>query len=143
VRNDEAPPGKIRTAEAPSLVAIEGQQNLVDPSRLDQLEDIARDRSFLTELVRGFISDVDLILSKIDFALSENDRAAIPDLLHSLKGAAVGVGASKLAALAMEMDRPIGDLKVAEMKRRLSDLRACSKSTTAFLNQYLQSHHHV
>jgi two-component system sensor histidine kinase RpfC len=143
VRNDEATPGKIRTAEAPSLVAIEGQQNLVDPSRLDQLEDIARDRSFLTELVRGFISDVDLILSKIDFALSENDRAAIPDLLHSLKGAAVGVGASKLAALAMEMDRPIGDLKVAEMKRRLSDLRACSKSTTAFLNQYLQSHHHV
>jgi two-component system sensor histidine kinase RpfC len=114
---------------------------LVDQARLAQLEDIARDPSFLAELIGGFMSDVEMILRRTDEALAQDDVAAIPDLMHSLKGAAVGVGATRLAALAAEIDRSAPSAAAAEVKAGVPAVKACFAETSAHLNEFLHAHH--
>ena len=118
------------------------QSDLVDRSRLSQLEDIARDSSFLGELIAGFVRDVDEILEKTDHAVLSENKRAIPDLMHSLKGAAVGVGAIKLAALASELDQSYEQSKIRDIASRVAEIKDCFASTSVFLRQYLQLHLH-
>ena len=117
------------------------EQELVDGARLAQLEDIARDNSFLGELIAGFISDVDDILQKVNQAIAQDNRRALPDLMHSLKGAAVGVGAVKLASLASDLDQSVDQVKFAEIVSKLQHIETCFESTAAFLKRYLEMHH--
>lgn len=128
--------------DAEFSLAKELQSDLVDRSRLSQLEDIARDSSFLGELIAGFVGDVDEILVKTDHAIRCENKRGIPDLMHSLKGAAVGVGAVKLAALASELDQSYEQLKILEISSRVADIKDCFAATSAFLRQYLQMHLH-
>jgi CheY-like chemotaxis protein/HPt (histidine-containing phosphotransfer) domain-containing protein len=125
------------------LLAVDSSEQLIDQARLAQLEDIARDPSFLTELVQGFISDVEAILEKVSRAVADGDTAAIPDLMHSLKGAAVGVGASKLAARAVELENSAINKPMHGSKIMLTEVQACFRATSAHLRQYLQSQHQV
>ncbi len=122
--------------------ASEVDSTLVDQSRLAQLEDIARDASFLSELIAGFMSDVEAILSRTQHAVAAGNADLIPDLMHSLKGAAVGVGATRLALLAADFDRSSLRMSVPEMKGKLSEVQSCSEATSIQLKQYLLAHHH-
>jgi len=117
------------------------ESHLVDGGRLSQLEDIARDNSFLGELIAGFISDVDDILKKANQAIAQENRRALPDLMHSLKGAAVGVGAVKLASLASDLDESVDKVKFAEIVNQVRAIEMCFESTTMFLKRYLETHH--
>jgi len=117
------------------------ESHLVDGGRLSQLEDIARDNSFLGELIAGFVSDVDDILQKVNQAIAQENRRALPDLMHSLKGAAVGVGAVKLASLASDLDESVDKVKFAEIVNQVRAIEMCFESTTMFLKRYLETHH--
>jgi two-component system sensor histidine kinase RpfC len=128
--------GELPTQQAGS------ESEFLDPNRLAQLEDIARDSSFLGELVAGFIGDVQDILSKTHEAVAGENTRAIPDLMHSLKGAAVGVGAIKLANLSTNLDRSFNQLSPAELANKVAQLEQCFGLTSAFLNRYLQLHQH-
>ena len=129
------PMGNRRQGVPPSRSAPDPL--LLDGTRLHQLEDIARDGSFLSELMAGFDSDVDDILAKIDHVVAREDVNAIPDLMHSLKGAAVGVGAVKLAELAAELDRSALDMPIDELRARVVQVRSCFDATAHQLSQYL------
>lgn len=138
-------PAKMERPEQTELGsrrASEVDSTLVDQSRLAQLEDIARDASFLSELIAGFMSDVDAILSRTQHAVAAGNADLIPDLMHSLKGAAVGVGATRLALLAADFDRSSLRMSVPEMKGKLSEVQSCSEATSIQLKQYLLAHHH-
>ena len=113
---------------------------LLDHARLRQLEDIARDPSFLSELLAGFGTDVDEILARAERLILARDMVEMPDLMHSLKGAAVGVGAIKLAELAVELDRSALDLSVDEVKRKVAEVRSCFEATARQLSRFLASH---
>jgi two-component system sensor histidine kinase RpfC len=133
-----APPKNVER----NLTLVSLGEGLVDQTRLAQLEDIARDRSFLAELIGGFIGDVETIVSKCEDAAAGRDYEALTDLMHSLQGAAVGVGADRLAGLAIELDRaakthaPLPELRLA-----LEQIQGCFESTSAYLRQYLVSQH--
>jgi two-component system, sensor histidine kinase RpfC len=127
-------------ARTPELSTSFG--TLLDRDRLRQLEDISQDSSFLSELVQGFIGDVQSIIEKTRIAISADEAAAIPDLMHSLKGAAVGIGARKLAELALDLDKKVHSLSVKEKQARLADIETCFGSTSICLNQYLRSQFH-
>ena len=114
---------------------------LVDQSRLAQLEDIARDVSFLSELIAGFMGDVDAIVARTRDAVAAGNAALIPDLMHSLKGAAVGVGATRLALLAADFDRAALRMSIAEMRGKLGEVESCSEATATQLRQYLLAQH--
>ena len=134
-------PKPAARAERAKDTTAKGGGVLVDQARLAQLEDIARDPSFLAELIGGFMSDVQMILGRTDDALAEGDVGAIPDLMHSLKGAAVGVGATRLAALAAEIDRSAPSAAAPEVRARVPAVKACFAETSAYLNEYLHAHH--
>jgi HPt (histidine-containing phosphotransfer) domain-containing protein len=117
--------------------------DLVDMSRLAELEDIARDSSFMTELLRGFKTDVEGILQKLDVCLAAGDLTSVNDLMHTLKGAAVGVGARQLARRCAEMDRAVLDASSTALAQRADALRGCFNETVTYLADYVMRQHHV
>jgi two-component system sensor histidine kinase RpfC len=117
--------------------------DLLDGSRLSQLEDIARDPSFLKELVGGFIGDVRAILGNSGRALDSGQFVEIPDLMHSLKGAAVGVGASKLATLATALERAAVAQTPIDLAAMLNEIHECYEATSASLENYLKHKSHA
>ncbi|MGE5089802.1 MAG: ATP-binding protein [Candidatus Levyibacteriota bacterium] len=127
----------------PGVATTESERELLDPARLAQLEDIARDPSFLTELIHGFFGDVDTILAGTRHCISTSRKSDIPDLMHSLKGAAVGVGATRLAALAVDLESSGQTLSAAGLESKLESIVACFDATSASLKSYLQSNHRV
>jgi two-component system sensor histidine kinase RpfC len=122
-------------------VQIDG--DLVSADRLAQLEDIARDSSFLLELLRGFRSDVDGLLAKIEASIANNKIEDLPDLLHTLKGAAVGIGATRLAVLAKDMEALPLETESAAWKRKAADLQNAYGATLEFLVRYMQAEYGV
>ena len=120
-----------------------GQSDIVDPARLAELEDIARDSSFMAELLRGFKGDVEGILAKVDACLAKGDAASVPDLMHTLNGAAVGVGARHLANRCAEMDRAAFEGGSITLAQRARDLRACFNETVTYLADYVKRQHQV
>ena len=141
-------PPKLTAVPTAPARAAEAEQSaldarLVDPQRLSQLEDIARDASFLGELIGGFASDVDAILTRTERAIASGDADALPDLMHSLKGAAVSVGATQLADLAFDFETSSADRASDSIHARLAAIRTCFDATKACLRSYLQTHHHV
>jgi HPt (histidine-containing phosphotransfer) domain-containing protein len=115
----------------------------LDSARISQLEDIARDPSFLAELIGGFISDVDAILSKTQRAVANEAYAEIADLMHSLKGAAVGVGATKLALMTTDLDRIAMQSAPQQLKVKVGEIQSCFEATAGSLQRYLRAHSHV
>ena len=114
---------------------------LIDPDRIAQLEDIGRDPSFLTELIRGFEGDVDGLIAKTRHAVATATIGEIPDLMHTLKGAAVGVGARKLATLAVDLETAPESRSSQELAHKLDAISACYEATSACLNNYIRAGH--
>jgi two-component system sensor histidine kinase RpfC len=113
--------------------------DLVDADRLAQLDDIAQSASFLSELIEGFASDVEDVLSRAERASATADHRSIGDLMHALKGAAVGVGASKLALMAREFEDDAHALSAKEMNGRTTRVRACFGDTLVHLRRHVST----
>ena len=114
----------------------------IDYERLEELEDIARDSAFMTKLLRGFKGDVETLLQRIEAVVAVGDGASIPDLLHALKGAAVGVGAPELASMcdnSTTAEWCVG----ATAKLQLESFRSCIRETIAQLDGYARKQHRI
>ena len=102
-----------------AVPVVDFEMPLVDSRRMAEIESIARDPRFLVELLRGFKDDVEAIFGRLDIPVASGQWGAVHDLMHTLKGAAVGVGAKQLAARCDEFDaavsagrtRPAGQTK--------------------------------
>jgi len=95
----------------------------------------------MTELLRGFKQDVEGLLRQLELSCSCEDYSKIPDLMHTLKGAAVGVGAKQLALRCADVDRVAIDGGPVHVKAASSDIRACFDETVLYLNEYVQRQH--
>ena len=123
-------------------VPISAQADVVDIARLAELEDIARDTQFMTQLLRGFNSDVVSILGRMDRALESRQPAALDDLIHTLKGAAVGIGARELALLCDQPSKT--DIRdPAKAARIVRTLRHSFEATALRLSEYARLQHQV
>ncbi len=118
-------------------------QSLVDPARIAQLEDISRSSAFLVELIQGFTGDVASILDRTHQCIAVSNSTDIPDLMHALKGAAGGVGATQLAALAIQFESSAASLSPADRAISLKQIDACFEATSRSLSDYLRSGHHA
>lgn len=136
--------GRTERASRNARVPRADESNtLVDPARLAQLEDIGRDPSFITELIHGFTGDVETILAKTHRRMAADQTDDLPDLMHALKGAAVGLGATKLAALAVELESCADTLSTKELEPKLEAIQRCFEATSIYLKNYIQSNHHA
>ncbi|MGE5113634.1 MAG: ATP-binding protein [Acidobacteriaceae bacterium] len=141
LRNPAPKPART-TPPSSRLIGAAGlaiDQTLIDVARLEQLQDIARDRAFLGELLAGFTTDVDAILARTQRAMLGDAQDSIADLMHSLRGAAVGVGATKLAELAEAFDKSASSMSTGAMRAKFDEVRRCYESTSDLLQQFLRA----
>ena len=94
-----------------------------------EIESIARDSTFLVEFLRGFKTDVEAIFGRLDIFVASGQWGAVHDLMHSLKGAAVGVGAQQLAARCDEFDAAVSADQTGQLAKRKTELRQCFDAT--------------
>jgi two-component system sensor histidine kinase RpfC len=123
-------------------VGIETKITHLDSRRLTELEDIARDAEFMTVLIRGFKTDVESLEDRIDMCLASRSTEPLSDLLHALKGAAVGIGAVQLSIACDNMSR-IPSTRTRDLLDAHLKMRTCIATTFAQLDGYARAQHHV
>jgi two-component system sensor histidine kinase RpfC len=119
--------------------AASGQANtiaLIDYARMQEVERISRDAAFLMQLLRGFRSDVEALLVRLDTAIAAGQRATMTDIAHAIRGAALGIGAQQLAAQCTGIEEAASSGHIAQLRNLAADMRRCFDATAAQLNEY-------
>jgi two-component system sensor histidine kinase RpfC len=116
---------------------------LLDELRLREVEKIASGSAFLTELLRGFCIDVEMLLLRLDNAIAKGEIAVIRDVTHAIKGAALSIGAQQLGARCAPIDDAAAGRQLAQLKNQAADLRACYDRTVAQISAYAMQRHRV
>jgi two-component system sensor histidine kinase RpfC len=106
---------------------------LIDKARLREVELITTDSTFLGKLIRGFCVDVEMLLNRLRESSASGGMTGIADITHAIKGAAVGIGASQLAARCDEVDRAAGAGDKNRVTTLVAELRRCYEATVAQL----------
>lgn len=118
-------PASAPPRSQPALDAVA----LMDANRFGEVERIASTPDFLDQLLRGFQDDVELLLRKLDAAIGTGQVGAVRDTLHALKGAAVSIGASQLAARCKAMEELAESGQIGHVLAALPALRQCFDGT--------------
>ena len=134
-----SPAGRAKSAAQ----VADFEMPLVDSRRMAEVENIARDPGFLAELLRGFKTDVEAIFDRLDVPVASGQWGAVHDLMHTLKGAAVGIGAKQLAARCDEFDAAVSAGQTGLLAERKTELRRCFDATLVQLNDYTVKKHRV
>ena len=142
-RKARAPRSQSAVRMRPAESVVELEMPLVDSRRMAEIESIARDPGFLAELLRGFRDDVEAIFSRLDAPVEAGQWEAVHDLMHTLKGAAVGIGAQQLATRCMEFDAAVASGQTGQLAERKTEMRRCFDATLVQLNDYTTRKHRV
>jgi two-component system sensor histidine kinase RpfC len=129
-------PGRLHNA------AVRTSDGVLDLARLAELEDISRDTKFMTNLLRGFKRDVEALLRRLDDCVAAANFEVMGDLLHALKGAAVGIGALQLSQRCDESGATNWHDPVLA-KQMVINMRHCVKETFLNLDDYVRTQHRV
>ncbi len=81
-----------------------------EPSVWDRdafLQRLLNDESLATEVLSAFLSDIPEKTELLESAFAADDRAAVSDLSHAIKGAASAVGADALRNVALAMEHAL------------------------------------
>lgn len=87
------------------------------------------DKAFLKMLFDSFFEDANELTEEIDTALKENDHKKLQEAVHSLKGLAGTIGASRLHEVCKEVDK---NLKSDENKAAKEMLPLLKENYQAF-----------
>jgi HPt (histidine-containing phosphotransfer) domain-containing protein len=110
----------LRVANAP----------LVDDARLDEIRKIAADPQFLTRLVVGFRNDLTRLIASLSDVLNNSQLAQVSDVTHAIKGASLGIGAARLAAIAVELEEHSAAGRQDAAQAAYSRLQRCFDETS-------------
>jgi CheY-like chemotaxis protein/HPt (histidine-containing phosphotransfer) domain-containing protein len=118
----------LRVANAP----------LLDEARINEIRRIAGDSAFLSRLVMGFQNDLTRLLESLSENLTSLHLSQIPDITHAIKGAALGIGAARLAAISIELeDHAIAGRQEAS-QMALVRLQRCFTETSVILEAHIK-----
>jgi two-component system sensor histidine kinase RpfC len=133
-------PGAVAVPAARTPSAVDALP-LMDANRFAEVERIASTPDFLDQLLRGFHDDVELLLRKLDAALGSGQAAVVGDTLHALKGAAVSIGATQLAARSKAMEDMAQSGQVAQVLAAAPALRQCFDGTARAIASLAERRH--
>jgi two-component system sensor histidine kinase RpfC len=125
------------TAAQAGKAAVTELAPLIDMRRLADVEKIASDESFLVRLLGGFHSDVSDLLARLDKAVEGKRGVEVGEITHAIKGAAMSVGATLLAAQSDEIGKAAIRGGGADAKALLGEIRLCFERTDREFDSYL------
>jgi two-component system sensor histidine kinase RpfC len=129
--DQESPTGK---AEVRAFAAK--AQPVLDLERLGEVQRIAGNADFMTRLVNGFDGDVMRLLSELDDVLVRNELSRVADITHAMKGAALGIGASRLASQCVELENAARAGNESTTRAIAAALRVSIEQTKEQLQQH-------
>jgi len=109
---------------------------LIDHARIQDVERISHNAEFLWQLLRGFHSDVESLLVRLDTAVAAGQRATIADIAHAIRGAALGIGAQQLAAQCCGIEEAASNGHMGQLQQLAADMHRCFDATAVQLNSY-------
>lgn len=127
-RADRSPPRHLDSSRA-STAQITTLTPLIDAKRILEVERIAGDAGFLKKLLSGFYGDVEKLLVKLDAAIEREQATEIGDITHAIKGAAVGIGAAKLASMCQAIDTAASERSFSKLSALAKETRRCFHAT--------------
>jgi len=91
-----------------TLTSRSADYNALPQMDMQTLESLKEQTHNDTEIIKDLYStyklEADLLMSKLKDAIPANDRTAIKDSAHAIKGLSATIGASKVYYIASEMD---------------------------------------
>ena len=110
---------------------------LLDQKRFNEVANLTGDPDFVPRLVDGFRVDVERLLSKLDSAVETKSLQDIADITHGIKGAALGVGATRMAAKCDAVDTAAARGRIDNLQAQCGEIRKTFAETLSEL--YTQS----
>lgn len=95
--------------------------NPIDQNTLDDLTKMVGE-DFIGELVETYFEDSHQLLTVLHRALAERDAALFRRAAHTLKSNSASLGASRVAAIAKDLESMGRDSQLDEAKPKLDDL---------------------
>jgi two-component system sensor histidine kinase RpfC len=108
---------------------------ILDLQRLGEVQRIAGNSDFMTRLIAGFDGDVTRLLGELDDVLGRGELAPVADITHAMKGAALGIGAARLASQCAELVSAARAGKAVEAGRVHAQLRGTFEQTRVELRR--------
>ncbi len=121
---------RAAAAAQPATVA------LIDHRRIQEVQRISKDAAFIAQLLGGFRGDVETLLKRLDAALAAEQRSALADITHAIRGAALGVGAQQLAARCESIEQAATSAHLGQLRDLVAEMRRCFNATSAQLTTY-------
>jgi HPt (histidine-containing phosphotransfer) domain-containing protein len=87
------------------------------------------------ELVNTFLDGLKTDLASTHKALAEENRVALTEFVHGIKGAAASMGASYLASLCSALEQASANAKLEEVENRLKQIESEMKSVRGVLEK--------
>ena len=110
---------------------------LLDQRRFNEVANLTGDPDFVPRLVDGFRVDVERLLAKLDSAVETKSLQDVADITHGIKGAALGVGATQMAAKCDSVDAAAARGRIDDLQAHCGDIRKTFTETLSEL--YMQS----
>jgi two-component system sensor histidine kinase RpfC len=98
--------------------------SILDTAKLNNLESMSQDPTFVDELIIEFISEGRRLIGNFDRSLLRSDYAQVSSAIHALRGSALSIGATSLKQLCGCIEKLSDEAlkeRQVEIKRQLND----------------------
>ncbi len=118
-----------------AVISMGGKGPVLDLRRLQEVQRIASDNEFMSRLIDGFEKDVARLLGSLASLIDRGDLLGVSDLTHAMRGAALGLGAARLATYCGDLEQMANDGKIDGARAVVSRMGACFQDTSEQLRQ--------
>ena len=134
-------PPESRTAMPQSknrLKLLRPTEAVLDPQNLTDLENVSKDPKFLDDLITEFVTENKKLLRALELALSEVKVDEIKEILHTLKGSALSIGAVSLKVMCKRVEK-LNTFEMEEYSSEISqEMKAVFNELCEELERYRQ-----
>ena len=106
-----------------------GTAALIDDGRLNEIPRIAGNADFMSRLMESFDHDISRLTKNLINLGDDDVLTAVPDTTHAIKGAAVGIGATRLVACCEEVDNLASAGQTEATRAAIARLCRCAEDT--------------
>jgi HPt (histidine-containing phosphotransfer) domain-containing protein len=132
----------MQTVSAAPCVSADPQGQVLDEAALLRLADLDPSGSagLVPRVLRTYVASLQRLLPQASAALSANDATALRYVAHTMKSSSASVGAQRLAAVCLALERrltPPADIDCPDL---VAQLLAEGRSATVAIEQRLATH---